>query len=120
MRKGDIYLADLGKSRNSFEFGKNRPVLIVQSDKLNFAVEAGIYEHFLVCPLSTKDDYLTREFRPRISARDELEKDSFIVCSSVCFLHKNQLIKKIATIGSRELKEIDGVLKNIFDLEDEG
>ena len=36
MRKGDVYLVEFGKSRDTFEFGKSRPVIIFQTDKLKF------------------------------------------------------------------------------------
>ena len=44
MKKGDIYLVEFGKSRDTFEFGKTRPVVIFQTDKLNFAVIEDMYE----------------------------------------------------------------------------
>ena len=61
MIKGDIYLVDFGRSKDSFSFGKKRPALIFQTDKLNYAVEEGLYDYFLVIPLSTKDDILTND-----------------------------------------------------------
>ena len=42
MLKGDIYLVDFGKSKDSFSFGKNRPAIIFQTDKLNYAVNEEI------------------------------------------------------------------------------
>jgi len=116
MTKGDICLADFGKSRNSFEFGKKRPVLIFQTDKLNMAVEAGIYDYFLVIPLSTKNDIVTEEFRYRISQRERLQQESFPVCNALCFLPKNALQRKIARLSEKECVEIEAILKNIFDM----
>jgi len=116
MTKGDIYIADFGKSKNSFEFGKKRPVLIFQSDKLNMAVDEGIYNYLLVIPLSTKNDIVTEEFRYRISKRDMLQHDSYAVCNSICFLPKDTLKGKIASLKREECFEIETILKNLFDM----
>lgn len=117
MRRGDICLVEFGKSKNSFEFGKNRPVLIMQTDKLNFAVNEDIYDYFLVIPLSTKDDIVTQEFRYEIKSRDSLEKDSFIVCNSICFLHKRYLKSKLASISDKELKEVGNIVKEVLEID---
>jgi len=118
MKKGDIYLVEFGKSRDSFEFGKARPVLIFQTDKLNLAVEEDIYDYFLVIPLSTKNDIVTEEFRLQIKARDGLKEDSFIVCNSICFLHKKYFKQRLSTVCKDELKSVENILKNVFDLEE--
>ena len=116
MRRGDIYLVNFGKSRDTFAFGKIRPALIIQTDKLNFAVEEGLYDYFLVVPLSTQDDVLTDEFRVKIEAREGLEKDSFAVVSSICFLHKQYLLKKLTSLNDDEMQQIEQILKETFDL----
>jgi len=116
MTKGDICVADFGKSKNSFEFGKKRPVLIFQTEKLNMAVEAGIYDYFLVIPLSTRNDIVTEEFRYRISKREMLQQDSFAVCNAICFLPKEALREKIGSLSDKECLEVETVLKNVFDM----
>ncbi len=115
MKKGDIYLVEFGKSRDSFEFGKQRPALMFQTDKLNYAVEENIYDYFLVIPLSTKYDMLTNEFRFRVSSRDMLKSDSYIVCNSICFLHKKYFKEKLANLEDDEILQIENILKNVFD-----
>jgi mRNA-degrading endonuclease toxin of MazEF toxin-antitoxin module len=117
MRRGDIYLADFGKSRDSFAFGKKRPVVIFQTDKLNYAIEEGLYSHVLVIPLSTQDDILTQEFRLKISARENLKQDSYLVCNSICFLHVKFLEEKIASLYQTELQNVEKILKELFELE---
>ena len=116
MRKGDIYLVEFGKSRDSFEFGKSRPVVIFQTDKLNFAAEEDMYEYFLVIPLSTKEDILTDEFRLKIEAKHDLKQDSFAVCSSICFLHKKYFKQKLSSLNESEIKQIENIVKNVFDI----
>jgi len=116
MKKGDIYLVEFGKSRDSFEFGKNRPVIIFQTDKLNYAVEEEMYDYFLVIPLSTQNDMITNEFRLPISKRDQLTQDSFAVCNSICFLHKKFFKEKLATLKNNEIEKIEVILKDVFDM----
>ena len=116
MLKGDIYLMEFGKSRDSFEFGKNRPAIIFQTNKLNYAVKEGIYNYFLVIPLSTKNDIVTDEFRVKISAKDDLKTDSYAVVNSICFLNKKFIKQKLSTISKSELKEIEKVVGDVFDI----
>jgi len=117
MIKGDIYLVEFGKSRDSFEFGKSRPVIIFQTDKLNFAAQEDMYEYFLVIPLSTKVDILTEEFRYKIGAKDDLKQDSFAVCNSICFLHKKYFKQKLSVLNANDIKEIENIVKNVFDID---
>ncbi|HHB94180.1 MAG TPA: type II toxin-antitoxin system PemK/MazF family toxin [Campylobacterales bacterium] len=116
MRRGDIYLVDYGKSRNSFEFGKTRPVVIFQTDKLNYAVEEEIYNFFLVIPISTMEDIVTDEFRVKIKARGKLEKDGFAVCNSVCFIHKKYIYEKLAILTDSEIEQIERKFRDVFDM----
>lgn len=114
--RGEIYLADFGGSRKSFEFGKKRPVLIFQTDKLNLAVQEGLYDYFLVIPLSTKNDILTEEFRYPVSPRDKLDRESFAVCNSLCFLPKTALKEKLGSLKADECVEIEAILRDLFDM----
>ena len=116
MRKGDIYLVDWGKSRDSFEFGKKRPVVIFQTNKLNYAVDEEIYDYFLVIPISTVNDIVTEEFRLKIKPREKLDKESFIVCNSICFIDKKFIKEKLASLTNSEINNIENILKNLFDM----
>ncbi len=116
MLRGDIYLVDFGKSKDSFSFGKTRPAVIFQTDKLNYAVKEDIYDYFLVIPLSTKNDIVTSDFRVNISKRDNLKQDSFAVVNSICFLHKKYLVEKLSSLNDREIVLIENALKEVFDI----
>ena len=116
MLKGDIYLVDFGRSKDSFSFGKVRPVIIFQTNKLNYAVSEDIYNYFLVIPLSTKNDIVTDEFRVKINKRDDLKVDSLAVVNSICFLHKKYFKHKLTTLNNNEILEIENVMKSLFDL----
>ena len=116
MKQGDIYLVDFGKSKDSFSFGKNRPVIIYQTDKLNYAVSEDIYDYFIVIPLSTKNDVVTEEFRVKIKAKGDLRQDCYAVINSICFLHKDSFDKKLAKIDDEEDKKIQKAVLNLFDI----
>jgi mRNA-degrading endonuclease toxin of MazEF toxin-antitoxin module len=116
MKKGEIYLAEFGKSRDSFEFGKKRPVLIFQTDKLNYAVSEEIYDYFLVIPISTKEDIITNEFRFKLGSRNGLQQESFAVCNSICFIHKKFIKEKIATLSDDEITKIGVIMKDVLDI----
>jgi len=117
MLRGDIYLVEFGKSKNSFEFGKTRPVIIIQANKLNYAVQERIYNYFVVVPLSTKKDILTDEFRIKIKAKDMLKEDCYAVTNSICFLDKKYFKQKLATASEDELRQIKDALINIMELQ---
>jgi mRNA-degrading endonuclease toxin of MazEF toxin-antitoxin module len=116
IKKGDIYLVDFGKSRDSFSFGKKRPVIVFQTDKLNYAIKEKIYNHVLVIPLSTKNDPLTDEFRLQILKRENLKQNSYAVCNSICFLDIKHLKQKLTTLTEKELSSIEKILINTFDI----
>jgi len=116
VKKGDICLVDFGKSRNSFDFEKKRPAIIFQTNLLNNAVINGFYNYFLVIPLSTKEDLLTQKFRLKISAREELNIDSFAVINSICFLDKVYISKKIASLKEDEILKIEKLILEVFDI----
>ena len=116
IKKGDIYLADFGKSRDSFAFGKKRPVAVFQTDKLNYAIEEGIYDYILAIPLSTRSDILTEEFRYRIEKRDRLREDSYLVCNSLCFLEIRYLGEKLTQLTEEEIAAVEKILREVFDM----
>jgi mRNA-degrading endonuclease toxin of MazEF toxin-antitoxin module len=117
IKKGEIYLADFGKSRDSFASGKKRPVLLFQTDKLNFAIKEEIYQHTLVIPLSTKDDIVTNEFRYQVTKRDLLKEDCFAVCNAICFLDIKYLEHKLTSLTADEIKAIEEIILQVFDIQ---
>ena len=116
IKKGDIFLADFGKSRDGFAFGKKRPVIVFQTNKLNYTIKEEIYHHVLVIPLSTKQDTLTEEFRLFLPKREGLHQDCYAVCNSLCFLNKNYLTTKLSTLTDAEMAHIETILLNLFDI----
>ncbi len=48
--------------------------------------------------------------------RDDLKQDSFLVCNSVCFLHKKYFKQKLSALEENEISEVENILKNVFDM----
>lgn len=102
IRQGEIYLVDFGKRYNS-EFGKTRPALILQSDKVNRLLEKMEYKSVAVVPLTT-DQIEGAFFRVPLEAAGKLEKPSDIVCNWICTvdLERIRVTKGVLTTISKE------------------
>ncbi|MEA2017907.1 MAG: type II toxin-antitoxin system PemK/MazF family toxin [Campylobacterota bacterium] len=112
-KKGEIYLARLNPKKGS-EVGKIRPVLIYQTNLLNDI------EHptTIILPIST---YLIDDAYPlryRINKRDDLEKDSDILCDQIRAIDNERIISNSLTILSlKEILEIDNQIGIVLDIE---
>jgi mRNA interferase MazF len=112
-KKGEIYLAKLNPKKGN-EVGKIRPVLIYQTNLLNDC------EHptTIILPISTiliDDAY---PLRYRINKRDNLEKDSDLLCDQIRALDNNRIIPELLTkLNFKELLEIDKQIKIVLDIE---
>ncbi len=95
IEQGSIYLVNFGKKYNS-EFGKIRPVVVLQNDFLNFYIQESEYKSVLVVPLSTVQ--ATTEYKIEIKARDRLKKDSFIVANWICSLDIDRILTEYGVI----------------------
>ena len=111
--RGGIYLANLNPSRGS-EIGKIRPVLIIQSNKLNFNNTKTIN----ILPLSTEliDG---SSLRLRIKQRERLRFDSDIVCDYIRALDINKFTSGILTmLTQNEMQQIEEKLEWILGFND--
>jgi mRNA interferase MazF len=112
-KKGEIYLAKLNPKKGN-EVGKIRPVMIYQTNLLNDC------EHptTITLPISTiliNDAY---PLRYRISKRDNLEKDSDILCDQIRALDNQRIIPNLlTTLTYKEVLEIDKQIKIVLDIE---
>ena len=107
LRQGDVYLVDFGKRFNS-EFGKRRPAVIVQTDRVNMLLGQLEYKSVAVVPLSTQrlsDAF----FRVDIMARERLEKDSQAVCNWVCTVDAERIRiaqGRLCRLSEKELRAV--------------
>lgn len=114
--RGDIWLADTGKSKRAFEFGKKRPVIVLQSDKLNILAANGYYDHILVIPITHVRFDILEEFHPFIAPRDKLQEGGYAACNAVCFLRHEFFVEKLTETTDEEMERIETSLKEILNL----
>ena len=112
-KKGEIYLARLNPKKGN-ELGKLRPVLIYQTDLLNDVA----HPTTTILPLSTHliDD--AYPLRYRVMQKENLQKDSDILCDQIRTIDNDRiLIDKLTTLSLKEILEIDKQIKIILDIE---
>ena len=112
-KKGEIYLAKLNPKKGN-EVGKLRPVLIYQTNFLNDC------EHptTVILPIST---YLIDEAYPlryRINHRDNLEKDSDVLCDQIRTIDNQRMLPTLLTkLSWQEMLEINKQISIVLDIE---
>jgi len=114
IRKGEIYLANL-RDRKNFDIGKIRPVLVFQNNFLNMMLEDTKFQDVVVLPLSSQ--IRTNDFSFFIKQRDNLEKDSTILCHAVKMIDSTRLMvdKGLLTkLRDDEILDIENILYNLF------
>jgi mRNA interferase MazF len=112
-KKGEIYLAKLNPKKGN-EVGKIRPVLIYQTDLLNDC------EHptTVILPISTILIDGAYPLRYRVSKRDNLDKDSDVLCDQIRALDNQRIIPNLlTTLSYKEILEIDKQMKLVLDIE---
>jgi len=117
IKKGEIYLANLGDVKCA-DIGKIRPVLIFQNNNLNRMIADGLYNDVIVIPLSSK--IKVNDFTFILKSRDNLVKDSTILCNTIKMINVKRLIldKGILTkLLENEIHDIERILVNLFDMQ---
>ncbi|WXU00316.1 MAG: Endoribonuclease MazF [Catillopecten margaritatus gill symbiont] len=111
--RGNIYLANLNPSRGA-EVGKVRPVLVIQSNKLN---EIN-YSTVNILPLTTalmNDEFL----RLRVVKRNKLSHDSDVLCTQFRALDIGKFTSSaIATLNADEMQQIEQKIEWILGFND--
>ncbi|MEO1928083.1 MAG: type II toxin-antitoxin system PemK/MazF family toxin [Nautiliaceae bacterium] len=113
MKRGEVYLAYLNSNKGK-EVGKLRPVLILQTDFLNEVKHPTV----IILPLSTKliDD--AYPLRYRVKKRDNLEKDSDVLCDQIKAISIERIRgERLTILNEKELKEIEKQVKLILEFE---
>ena len=85
MRRGEIWVANLNPNKGS-EIGKQRPVVILQEDKLTATGLATL----LIAPLTSQFRPAFSLLRIRVSARDRLTQDCFIMIEHIRTLDRSR------------------------------
>ena len=107
-KRGEVYFGKIHKK------SKKRPFLIYQNDFLNEACFRGEYNSVLVLPLSGR--IVETNLRILIPKRDNLTKDSQVVCNALGIIGVERLIfdEVVTTLSDEELKKVDKKVKEIL------
>jgi len=112
MKKGDVYIADLSGSRGSEQAG-TRPVLIIQSDKINKYTQT-----IVAIPITTN---LRRVQIPGCVFLPQGEgcliQDSVALCYQITVLAKFRLQKRIGSLSPGVLKQFEDGVKTTFEMD---
>lgn len=114
IRKGEIYLANLG-DRKKLDIGKIRPVLVFQNNFLNMMLEDTKYKDVVVLPLSSQ--IRTNDFSFLINQRDNLEKNSVVLCNAIKMIDSTRLMVDkgmLTKLSDEEILNIENILYNLF------
>lgn len=106
MRRGEIYLENFGKKYNS-EFGKVRPVLIIQNDIANRNIDKVAFKGVTIIPMTTM--LSGGDLRVLIPSRENLERESEICINELCTLDMSRLDleKRLTVLSESELDEVE-------------
>jgi mRNA interferase MazF len=109
--RGGVYLANLNSNKGN-EPGKTRPVIIFQANALNEVDHPTI----IVLPLTTQLIDQAYPLRFRLLAKDNLEKDSDVLCDQLraISLHRLQPTK-LRQLTSAQLIAIEQQVSHILD-----
>ena len=115
MKRGDVYWADLVPRSGSEQRGR-RPVIVVSHDGFN---QTPGWKSIIVVPISTSSSQGKRG--PTVialaAASAGLPKASFAVCHQVTTLDRAKLTKRIGSLPSVPLREVEEGLKAAMDLD---
>jgi mRNA interferase MazF len=111
MKKYEVWLADLDPSFGT-EAGKQRPVIIVQSNRMN-----GKHASTIVCPITTRLKPHYKLTRIHLLSGDAgLTYDSDIMVDQIRAIDNKRFIKKMGTITTSHQVDLENSLKDVLDL----
>ncbi len=115
MKRAEVYLVNFGKKYNS-EFGKVRPVLIIQNDVANRNIDRVDFKGVTVIPMST--NLFGGDLRVQIQKRDKLEQVSELCINELCTLDVSRIYLNnlLTVLSDEELAEVELKLKNHLSL----
>jgi mRNA interferase MazF len=115
MKRGDVYWADLVPRSGSEQTGR-RPVIVVSHDGFN---QTPGWKSIVVVPISTSSSQGRRG--PTVielsGGTAGLPKTSFAVCHQVTTLDRAKLNKRVGSLPSEPLREVEEGLKAAMDLD---
>ena len=115
MKRGEVYWADLVPRSGSEQTGR-RPVIVASHDGFNQTLG---WRSIIVIPISTSTSQGQRgpTVIELLSGAAGLPKTSFAICHQVTTLDRAKLTKRIGTLSTQSLREVEEGLKAALDLD---
>lgn len=111
LERGGVYLANLNPNKDN-EPRKVRPVTVIQNSALNEIDHPTI----IILPLSTQLIDQSFPLRLRLKAREDLKKDSDILCDQLRAIAGSRITsKKLTQLSIVELLQLEEQIKLILD-----
>ena len=115
MKRGAVYWADLVPRSGSEQTGRC-PVIVISHDGFN---QTPGWKSIIVVPISTSSAQGKRG--PTVielsGGTGGLPKTSFAVCHQVTTLDRTKLTKRVGSLPSESLREVEDALKAAMDLD---
>lgn len=108
--RGELWLVALGAGRTG-EPGKHRPAVVVSVDELLAGVDD---ELVVVVPVSSSRS--RTPLRPPIAPAEGVDADSVAVCRGIRAVARARLVRRLGTVTSDTMREIEGALADILGL----
>jgi mRNA interferase MazF len=108
--RGELWLVALGAGRTG-EPGKHRPAVVVSVDELLAGVDD---ELVVVVPVSSSRS--RTPLRPPIAPVEGVDADSVAVCRGIRAVARARLVRRLGTVTSDTMREIEGALADILGL----
>ena len=109
IKQFDIWLADLNP-RFGTETGKERPVVVIQTDLLN-----NVHKSTIICPITT--NVITEANILRIHLkRNQLHKQSDILVDQIRAIDNRRFIKYLGKLTTEQTEHLKENLRVILDI----
>lgn len=110
MRRGEVWVANL-KPNKGAEAGKNRPVLIVQEDRVT---QTGL-PTILVIPLTTQYRPAFAPMRVRIAPRERLLKEGYVMVEQLRVADRGRFGDgPLATLTTEEMAAVEKGVRGVM------
>ena len=99
IKRGDVYLADLGNTEGSIQ-GGTRPVVIIQNNMGN-----KFSPTLIIAPLTSR---MTKKNIPtHVKIKNKLAKESIVLLEQIRTINKSELKNYITTLDENNIKDIN-------------
>jgi mRNA interferase MazF len=115
MKRGEVYWADLVPRSGSEQTGR-RPVIVISNDGFN---QTPGWRSIIVVPISTSTSQSKRAptVIELLGGTAGLVKAGFAVCHQVTTLDRAKLTKRVGSLPSDSMREVEEGLKAAMDLD---